>query len=284
MDPVSVALGIAGLLPLIAKAIKCAKEYKDAVASARASIAVLISELEALQFNVTNLHEFLKADGLGGDNIRFQQTSVLLVCSASCETKLQSLCRNLGREENGKRSRFLWPFSEKEHQKTIQELRNFTTWMHFALSVDGCRVLSQTSDGVLEILGKQLEQFAAIQSLEQTTEQIYNTVQANGLMLEKSQAQTARRYILDWISTVNYQQKHQELQSSRTMNTGDWLLGSQEYSRWRNGPNQIGALWCHGIQGSGKTNLVYGSDCFSSPEPDWANHSVRAAPSSLMTS
>src|SRR4051812_14969825 len=103
MDPISVAFGIAGLLPLITKAIKCAKEYQNAVASARVSIAALISELEALQFNVVNLHEFLKADGLGSDNIRFQQTSVLLVCSASCETKLQSLCKKLGREENGKR-------------------------------------------------------------------------------------------------------------------------------------------------------------------------------------
>jgi len=261
MDPLSVALGIAGLLPLIAKAIQCAKEYKDGVSSARTSIATLISELEALQFNVTNLHEFLKADsGTGGDIVRFQQTSVLLVCSASCETKLQSLCRKLGREGNGKRSRFLWPFSEKEHQKTVQELRNFTTWMHFALSVDGCRVLSQTSDGVLQILGKQLEQFTAIQSLERTTDQIFDNVQAQGLIFEKSQAQADRRDILDWISKANssYQQKHQELRSSRTKDTGDWLLRSRRYSQWRNGddPNKMGALWCHGIQGSGKTNLV----------------------------
>ena len=261
MDPLSVALGIAGLLPLIAKAIQCAKEYKDAVASAGASIATLISELEALQFSVTNLHTFLKTDGgIGGDNVRFQQTSVLLVCSASCETKLQSLCRKLGREENGKRSRFLWPFNEKEHQKTVQEIRNFTTWMHFALSVDGCRVLSQTSDGVLQILGKQLEQFAAIQSLERITDQIFDNVQAQGHILDKSQAQADRQGILDWISTANsnYQQKHQELRSSRTKGTGDWLLRSQVYCRWRNGddPDQIGTLWCHGIQGSGKTNLV----------------------------
>ncbi|KAK3367844.1 hypothetical protein B0H63DRAFT_565724 [Podospora didyma] len=258
MDPLSVGLGIAGILPLIAQAIKCAKDYKDTVASAKASVAALIGELEALQFNVTNLHHFLKADAFGSNNtMRFQQTSVLLVCSASCETKLKALCRSLSEEESGRRNRFLWPFSEKEHQKTLQELRSFTTWMHFALSVDGCRLLSQTSDDVLKILGSQLEQFAAIQSLQRATEQVHNTVQAHSHMLERSQAQKARRDILDWISTANtYHQKHQDLQSSRTRDTGKWLLRSEEYSRWRNGPDQMGAFWCHGIQGSGKTNLV----------------------------
>ncbi|KAK4241153.1 hypothetical protein C8A03DRAFT_41341 [Achaetomium macrosporum] len=257
MDPVSLALAIAGLLPLIAKAINSAKEYRDAVVTAKDSIAGLINELEALQFSVSNLQQFLNHDTITRGNIRFQQTSVLLACCQACDAKLRSVCRKLGREESGKRSRFLWPFSKRDHEKTVQELRNFTIWMHFALSVDGCRLLSQTADDVLRLLGQQLEQFKAIQSLEKTTLQIHDTLTGQMVMLENSLAREQQRDILDWISTTGYFQKHQSLPASRARNTGSWILHSQEYTRWRDGADETSVLWCEGIQGSGKTNLVY---------------------------
>ena len=202
IDPVSLALGIAGLVPLIAKAVQYAKEYGSAVRTAKDAIATLVAELEALQFSATNLHEFLKTDALAPNDLWFHQTSVLLSCSTACEAKLQSLCRKLGQEDGRGRNRLLWPLSEKEHQKTLQELRNFTNWMHFALSIDGCRLLGRTSDDVLKLLGQQLEHFNAIQSLEGTVAQIASTVQGQALSLEDSAAQEARRQILDWISTI----------------------------------------------------------------------------------
>jgi hypothetical protein len=262
MDPLSLSLGIAGLLPLIAKAIKGAKDYRDAVVNAKGSIAALISELEALQSNVKNLQQFLEGDTLSsqGSSLRFSQTSVLSSCSSACEAKLHALCRKLSQqvEDNGRRSRFLWTFNEKEHQKTVQELRNFSHWMHFALSIDGCRLLSQTADDVLKVLGQQLEQFRAIESLEKTTAQMYNTVQAQKDLIEDSLAQDVRAKLLDWISTVKYGQKHQALQASRAKDTGNWILRSPEYTGWRDGQgqDQSGVLWCHGIQGSGKTNIA----------------------------
>jgi hypothetical protein len=284
MDPLSLSLGIAGLLPLIAKAIKGAKDYRDAVISAKDSIAALISELEALQFNVQNLQGFLEGDTLNDSNLRFSQTSVLLSCSSACEAKLQALCRKLGQqvEDSGRRRRFLWPLNEKEHQKTVQELRNFSQWMHFALSIDGCKLLSQTSDDVLRVLGHQLEQFRAIESLEKTTAQIYNTVHAQKLMIEDSRAQEIRTKTLDWISAVNYGQKHQTLKASRAENTGHWILRSPEYTRWRDGQgrDQSVVLWCTGIQGSGKTNLAY---VFPTYSPRLAGTNLSSGPSSLTT-
>ncbi len=262
MDPVSLGLTIAGLVPPITKAIGCAKEYSDKVRTAREAMAALITELEALQFSVRNLHGFLKSDALSGDDLRFQQTSVLLSCSKACEEKLQSLSQKLGQESSGRRSRFLWPFSEKEHQKTLQELRNFTSWMHFALSIDGCKLLSRTSDDVLKLLAQQLEHFKIIQSLGDTVAQISSTVQEQERRFEDTAAREARRQILDWISTTKYYQKHQALRESRARNTGNWILQTSEYLRWRDGTGTT--LWCQGIQGSGKTNLVY--DTFNFPE------------------
>jgi hypothetical protein len=71
MDPVSLALGITGLVPLIAKAVQYAKEYSSAVRTAKDAIATLVAELEALQFSTINLHEFLKTDALAPNDLWF---------------------------------------------------------------------------------------------------------------------------------------------------------------------------------------------------------------------
>jgi hypothetical protein len=126
MEPLSLAVGLAGILPLIAGAITTSKEYIDTVRSARKSIATLVIELEALQSNVENLHDLLKGDSFKDSTVRFHKSSVLMTYSAAYEAKLRSLCKTLGQEAKGKKSRFLWPFTEKEYQKTIQELRNLT--------------------------------------------------------------------------------------------------------------------------------------------------------------
>jgi hypothetical protein len=256
MDPLSLSLGLAGILPLIASAITTSKEYIDTVRSARKSIATLVFELETLQSNVSNLHDLLKGDLFNGSAVRFHESSVLLTCSAACEAKLRSLCKRLGQEAKGRRSRLLWPFTEKEYQKTIQEIRNFTKWMQFALSVDGCRLLSQTSDDVLKLMRQQLEQFRAIQSLEADTLQILGFVQEQKHMIQVNIQRETRRNILDWISTLKHYQKHQLIQASRAQNTGMWVLQEDKFIRWRDDSSLSNVLVCHGIQGSGKTNLA----------------------------
>jgi hypothetical protein len=256
MDPLSLSIGIAGILPLIASAITISKEYIDTVRSARESIATLVIELEALQSNVANLHDLLKGDLFSHTAVRFHESSVLLTCSTACEAKLRSLCKTLGQEAKRKRSRFLWPFTEKEYQKTIQELRNFTNWMQFALSVDGCRLLSQTSDDVLKLMGQQLEQFRAVQTLEADTLQILDIVKDQRRTIEVNIERETRRSILNWISTSKYYQKHQLTQASRAQNTGMWILERDEFILWRDDSSPSNVLVCHGIQGSGKTNLA----------------------------
>lgn len=256
MDPLSLTFGIAGLLPLVAKAITSAKDYAHGVRTAKEAIAALITELEALQFSLTNLQRFLQSFGDAPDNLRFEHSSVLVTCTAACKTKLVSLCQKLG-DTASLRGRLLWPFSEKEHQKAVQELRNFTTWMHFALTIDGCRLLSQTSDDVLRVLAQQLDHFKATQSVAETVTQISSSLKEQTLLLETSREQQKRKQILDWISTTKYYQKHQALRASRAQNAGDWILRSPEFVKWRDSAEEKDAvLWCQGIQGSGKTNVM----------------------------
>ncbi|RBR24684.1 uncharacterized protein FIESC28_02457 [Fusarium coffeatum] len=105
-------------------------------------------------------------------------------------------------------------------------------------------------------MSTQLDQFNLAKSTHQTTSQIYNAVQDQKKVLQDSSDRETRRIILDWVSNANYSQKHWELQSSRVKDTGTWILQTDEYIRWRDDPATSNVLFCHGIQGSGKTNLV----------------------------
>src|SRR5687767_264372 len=173
MDPLSISFGIVGVLPLIAQVITTARQYVIAVADAKERMNSLVLELEVLQSAIQKLGDLLLTDSVTGSDIKFDQTSVLLSCSAAIEVKLQELFRKLGKESSKKLGKLLWPFTEKEHQKTVGELRNFSTWIQFALSIDGCRLLSQTSDDVLAVLANQLEQFKATQQLQSRTEELF---------------------------------------------------------------------------------------------------------------
>ena len=126
-------------------------------------------------------------------------------------------------------SRIFWPFTEKEFQKTIQELRNLTNWMQFALSIEGCRLLSQTLEGVLTMMGQQLEHFRSVQTLEADTLQILDVVKGQKRVIDIRIELETRQRILDWISTSKHYQKHRLIQTSRAHNTGNWILQKDEF-------------------------------------------------------
>ncbi|KAJ6789664.1 hypothetical protein PWT90_08678 [Aphanocladium album] len=256
MDPLSISFGIAGVVPLIATIIKTAHQYVNAVAGAQKMIAALILELQVLQGAVAKLDQLLVSSDLAEADLKFDQTSVLPSCTAAIKTKLQELFRKLDHDANRKMGRFLWPLTEKEHQKTVAELRNFSTWIQFSLSVDGCRLLAQTSDSVVAVLEQQLKQFDALRRLDATTKELVGAVQKQTRVLEDSAKAESRKKLLDWISTAKHDARHVILQRSRAKNTGSWLLGSKAFTEWRDGTLGSRVLWCNGIQGSGKTTLT----------------------------
>lgn len=256
MDPLSISFGIAGVLPLIAKVITSAHQYAKAVAGAQDMIASLLLELHVLEGAVRKLEALLLSDGLASSDVKFDQTSVLLSCAAALEVKLQALLQKLTRASAQKLGRFLWPLTEKEHQTTLGELRRFSAWIQFALSVNGCRLLAQTAESVVAVLAQQLDQFQATHRLDATTTALCSAVQAQTRVLEQGAARGSRQRVLDWLSTAKYSARHSILQRARTKDTGRWLLDSERFIQWRDGHARSRVLWCNGIQGSGKTILA----------------------------
>ncbi|KAI3600420.1 hypothetical protein WG66_001747 [Moniliophthora roreri] len=61
--------------------------------------------------------------------------------------------------------------------------------------------------------------------------------------------------ILDWISSLPYQEYHNHHKRDVLQGTGSWLLEDQVYMDWKNS-NNSSLLWLHGIPGAGKSKLV----------------------------
>lgn len=65
-----------------------------------------------------------------------------------------------------------------------------------------------------------------------------------------------RKAILDWISPPEQEQRHAFVTGPRAEGTGGWLLEHPRYTKWRDDLATSNVLWCHGVEGSGKTVLV----------------------------
>lgn len=70
------------------------------------------------------------------------------------------------------------------------------------------------------------------------------------LRADKSQDQE----MLDWLTKHDYGFQYSDFLKRRQPGTGQWLLDSTPYQRWRQTPNQT--LFCPGIPGAGKTILA----------------------------
>jgi hypothetical protein len=255
MDPFSLSVGIASLMGLAATTVSVVKSYVSGVKSAKGSITTLVTELEALQANLSSLDEFLRSDSAKG--LTFQRTSALRSYASACEGSLTCLRKKLDQVGDSRTGRYLWPLSEKEHQKTVQELRAFGAWVQFALSLDGCSLLSRTSEDVLKILEQQVENIKAFQAHKDSMLQLQDEVRDQTRILLEGYNAKKREDILNWISKLDFDQKHRAVRSPRVEGTGGWLLGREEYLLWRDDVSVSNILWCYGIQGSGKTVLAY---------------------------
>lgn len=252
MDPLSIGFGVAGLVPLVASAIKLAKNYWAGVRGAKEKVAALIIELEALQSNLNALQALLDSSGPHSRFPAYDQSSVLISCSTACRVKLEALVKKLDRPglAKGRTSILKWPFEEREHKDTISELHSLTAWMQFSLSIGGYRLLSSSSAEVLETLREQLRHFDEIKENQIGLRR--------DLEHQRNVSQDSRREkqdLLDWLSVLNIQAQHDKIQGARTQNTGSWFLQDEIFLRWRGDRADSHLLWCHGLPGSGKTVL-----------------------------
>jgi hypothetical protein len=258
MDPLSLAAGIAGLISLAGATLKVTRDCIHEARHGRETAQEFVQELDILHFNLSRLDKFLRSEteAIG----HFDDTSVLVSSTHACRNKLTTLHNKLLEGSQARRlslHTLAWPPKVKEHRDMIIELRAFAHWVQFALTINGCTLLAKTSTDVLDVLRKQLESLEILQKVDDRTLSMERSQWEQSQALERSQASAERNKILDWISTVKHQQKHYDICKVRVNGTGEWLLHERDFERWADATqsgNNI--LWCHGIQGSGKTMLT----------------------------
>ena len=292
-DPFSLATGIAGLISLSLEVTKIAQLYNQGVRNSSKDIDGFLQELAALTDVLRQLDAFLKIDEAGKRS--FNQTSVLVETYKACRSSLEKTRSALqSRVNEYKRLKALtWPFFGKEHQQVISTILRCIHTFQFALTIDGCVLLSKTAGEVSEILKSQLRTLeetkkiahilpCLLQSTEKASDSIHEVLNAvsslaelqesmaslgesvqniERLALESREQETQeskerkKQEVLQWLSPFDFRPKQLDTLSRRTPSTGEWLFVEENFKSWVDGSGSS-CLFCSGIPGGGKTILT----------------------------
>jgi len=78
-----------------------------------------------------------------------------------------------------------------------------------------------------------------------------------------------RNQVLQWLSPLEPQKRHQHLRGSRLEGVGGWIFQTSNFRRWntREDRSSHSVLFCHGDPGVGKTHLRYNNTRNQGTEP-----------------
>jgi hypothetical protein len=246
MDPLSVAAGVAGLLSLAIQLVEIGTKY--GTSSPKAQGYDFIFELRALIEVLTRLKGFLEGPDAPPT---FDHMSTLLSTNTRCKWKLQEVLMELQKtmQETNKLKRavdrLMWPLTVKDHREAIEDIHRYTEVFNFALTVEGCVLLSTSSTETLNALKEQaqkieetkvlcmampdlviqieasLARLSFIQDIVQalpdmSTELASISREVSGLKtaasnLERHYNQAERVAILAWLSPMTFEAKQRKL-------------------------------------------------------------------------
>ena len=215
---------IGAILDIIAKLIRISSEYMKSVNGATKSAEVLRRELRdfrAILEEVEDHADAQRANGGPGAETKFLKA--IEESLAECRLLLAQTEKKLGESCSAKKigKALVWPFREKEFEKTITSLRSFKETFHLSISLDQTAVLANISQGVKDI--------------------------------STTHDDSHRPKILKWLDVVDVGQNHSLARKKHYGNTGAWFLDGEEYNVWRASPR--GFAWLYGIPGCGKSIL-----------------------------
>ena len=267
MDPASITFGIVGVLGVVLQTVQLLKTYVNEANDGKNVATEMLIELLSLQSNLDQLGAFLEQDRQA--NSQFTHTSALTASTTRYCDKLERLRKVLADKLRGHRtsrmSSLKWPLNVTDHRKTIEELRAFSNCIQFALTTDGCALLSKTATEVheasekqQEVLTQQRNALNILETLDDRTSLVEAVCEKQTRTFDEERQSRKRDDVLNWLSPLNHAQKHYRISKPHVHGTGEWLLQMDEFISWRDEPQaRSNVLCCYGIQGSGKSVLAY---------------------------
>ena len=255
MDPLSALASVAGLITLVAETIKLSRNFIREARKSQDTAVAFVAELEILSSSLARLKAFLDEDPSRTRN--FGQTSILMTRAKSTETKIRKLNQKMQHVLSSRIRQTLWPLSEKEHRESIQDLRNFSQWTSFCLSIDASALLSRSSEDIIKMLTSQLHVVRELELIDARTASIGDNIATQIDMMHTSEQAQLRKNVLAWLSNYDHEEKHRTIRAQRADGTGEWLLQDDTFREWYEDKKPATPiLWCHGVPGSGKSVLA----------------------------
>ncbi|EXJ78295.1 hypothetical protein A1O3_09456 [Capronia epimyces CBS 606.96] len=284
MDGVSVASGVAGLISLALQVSQTVVVYLNSIKERSKNIKELHDELILLGEVLSGLRKLLLSER--GKQSTFGSNSVLQKALLDCRDRIERIGDRLQTSDGGKVARTLeklrWPFEQKEVMEMAENLRRYTQTFQFALTIEGCNLLSKTSEDATKGLKAMLDESRKIQEwsnriglsteevskraaqleqiltlvpmLARTATDVTEIAQATRLAALREQERRTSD-ILDWLAPITSLHKHRDLQVRRAKGTGRWFLEHPHFLKWAEESSAEHDLLCIGGPGTGKSVL-----------------------------
>ncbi len=133
-EPFSIATGIASLISVITGITKVTCTYVYEARNASKKARELDQTLAALATVLEQLEILLKKETSG--SLVFKQTSVLFLNYNLCKATLEEIRSKLEAPFRHSVASLVWPFREREHQKTVADIHLLMQIFHYALDVE----------------------------------------------------------------------------------------------------------------------------------------------------
>ena len=254
MDPLSAAASVTAVLTILVQTIGFSKRYIDAMRKSGNTASLMIEELETLSSTLRRLRDFL--EGESSQVKQFSQTSLLISRMNACRSRLQVMNYKLEKVASSLIKQMTWPLSEKEHREALQEFRAFSQWIQFSLSIDASILLSNNSEDISRMLNAQLKNIQQLEHLESLTSSVESRLRIQETLIEDGRQEEEHKQLMGWLSNYDYEKKHIEVRAPRVSGTGTWLFDTEEFRQWYSDGTTGSLLWCHGLQGAGKSVLA----------------------------
>jgi hypothetical protein len=245
MDPLSISASIAGLIGLadpvfrsVYKYVRSAKNMKKEVEALASEINKLIGVLRMAQAAAEQLEEAM-TDGANST----REVPFVKSCAATLD-----LLNTKTEEASAKKDKMFrhltWPFSASRTKELLGEVTGHVDTINMVLTADSLNGL-QLGLSKMDGLARETSLIkASLKDLAATVMEIHTRVTVDA---EKAS-------MLQFFMKSNPENNFQSSVSRRHDGTGEWLVDSQDFTRWLETPGS--KLWLNGIPGAGKTIMA----------------------------
>ncbi|KAI5816218.1 hypothetical protein BZA77DRAFT_264583, partial [Pyronema omphalodes] len=101
-------------------------------------------------------------------------------------------------------------------------------------------------------LPAQKKQSEIVEDVQETQKKILSIMQNTNRIAKDQEMES----LLQWISPLEPQTRHQDVRSKRLESIGNWLLESEIFQNWRDDSDGVNIFGCYGIPGAGKTFIT----------------------------